>query len=163
MPNNQNSLANQDPNNVQRRKLNIEEEEQKVFNSDEEEEKIMNQDDNAKLFHQPPGFASRSFEISAEELKNSEYVVDHEKMKEQVKFTPREVPAKYTFLDNAGKPQRNVPIYELDELWEIPTEFDEPGHNIKENPTKRKWALINNKLLSVDTIMEKYSVYATNK
>ena len=148
---------------MQRRKLNIEEEEHKIFNSDEEEEKIQKQDDNAKLFHRPPGVSSRSYDISSEELKHPEHAVDPHKMMEQVNFAPREVPAKYTFLDYAGKPQRNVPIYELDELWEIPTEFDEPGPNIKENPTKRKWALINNKLLSVDTIMEKYSVYATNK
>jgi hypothetical protein len=24
-----------------------------------------------------------------------------------------------------GKPQRNLPIYELDELWEIPNEYDD--------------------------------------
>jgi hypothetical protein len=42
-----------------------------------------------------------------------------------IEFKQRKVPQTRQFLDPQGRPQRNLPVYELDEIWEIPDEFED--------------------------------------
>lgn len=45
-------------------------------------------------------------------------------LKKDILFKPRTVPIQRQFLNPDGTQQRNVPVFELDEIWEIPDEFD---------------------------------------
>ena len=110
---------------LQRRKLNIEEEEQHIFNSDDEEEKAQKQSEYEKLFRQPQPVALINFAHDLEEAKEFRKQKKDSDIRAGILFKEREVPKSREFLDSNGNPQRNAPMFELEEIWEIPDELEE--------------------------------------
>lgn len=67
----------------------------------------------------------------------------------------RSVPKFRNFLDMKGKPQRNLPIEELDELWEIPNEYGDIEHLQKK--LEGEVEVPPQKIIKVKKVMDKYS------
>lgn len=153
--NNANPIApNQPEMYLQRRKLNIEEDEQREFHSDEEEEKAQERDEYEKLFRQPQPQAVVNSLPDLEEAKDDRRPKKDSDLRAGMEYKPREIPASRQFLDPNGNPQRNVPIYELDEIWQIPEEFDE----LSEDAQKPK-----GKVMQPEHNVEKYAYNRRNR
>ena len=105
-------FGNPDNAHLQRRKLNIEESQCREFHSDEEEAVIQLDGKFSNIEKQPIHMQEEELKLQADKIQPGVQKL-------------RNVPKSRQFLDLNGKPQRNLPIYELDELWEIPNEYDD--------------------------------------
>lgn len=130
--------ANVNDNNMylHRRRLNVEGDDSMQFNSDEEEEKYQQEEeksfDEANNNSEPRLIQIEEDRVDEpeEEQKRQALVAGNEVQHKKTQIKQRLVPTSYVFLDANGKEQRNVPIFDLDEIWDIPDEF---GSNDDEN------------------------------